>query len=75
MKIRDMGGDIEMKQVVCSSLSCPNRRVHYVKPDVPRGPQYLWVPHDHGGPWYCSIECSIYGNKELPPAHPIEEKS
>ena len=22
------------------------------------------VPDDHPGPWYCSIECSVYGKAE-----------
>lgn len=54
-----------MKRVQCSSTSCPKRRAHHERPDVERGPQWFHVPYDHEGPWYCSIECKVYGTKEL----------
>jgi hypothetical protein len=55
---------METKEVQCSSRSCPLRRIHHEKPDHPRGPQMIEVPIDHPGPWYCSIECSVYGKWE-----------
>jgi len=56
---------IEMKEVECSSTSCKWRRVHYEKPLQPRGIQKFWVPEAAEGPFYCSIECSLYGPQEL----------
>lgn len=47
------------KKVECSSPSCGSRRLHHEK-DTPRGQQILEVPINHMGPWYCSIECSMY---------------
>ena len=53
-----------MKEVQCSSSSCVHRRRHYEHPDQPRGPQMISVPDDHPGPWFCSIECSLYYRRE-----------
>ena len=56
---------INMKRVLCASTSCPSRRVHHERPDIPRGEQWFWVPEETPGPCYCSVECSVYGKKEL----------
>ena len=57
-------GVLDMKEVQCSSSSCPQRRIHHERPQEPRGAQFFWVPSSHPGPWYCSIECSVYGAHE-----------
>ena len=56
-------GTIDMKKVACASSSCPSRRVHHERPE-PRGLQEFWVPTSVAGPFYCSIECSVYGRTE-----------
>lgn len=53
-----------MKTVTCESTSCPNRRKHHEEPNIPRGIQAFQVPDDATGPFYCSIECSVYGASE-----------
>lgn len=54
---------VTMKRVCCASTSCPGRRKHHENPE-PRGLQYFWVDETTEGPYYCSIECSIYGQHE-----------
>lgn len=46
--------------VACSYVNCGDRRIHWEKPDVPRGPQHFEIPDDYVGPAYCSIECAYY---------------
>jgi hypothetical protein len=53
-----------MKVVTCESTSCPKRRRHHDEPYRPRGLQKFEVPDDAVGPFYCSIECSVYGKNE-----------
>ncbi len=51
---------INMKKVSCQGPGCSNRRVHYEKPDEPRGIQEFWVAEWIEGPFFCSIECHAY---------------
>ena len=53
-----------MKKVYCSYCKCGNRRVHFEKPDIARGPVLFEVPDDVEGPWFCSIECMSYAGKD-----------
>ena len=58
---------VDMKKVLCSYEGCSDRRAHFERPDECRPHQEFWVPADHSGPYYCSIECSVYdkAKKEL----------
>jgi hypothetical protein len=62
----------DMKQVQCSSTSCPNRRRHHEDP-APRGPQLFWVPEDIIAPWFCSVECRCYYHAEVKEQKQLEE--
>jgi len=52
------------KLVPCTSteLGCAARRIHFERPDEPRGKQYVEVPesHDELMPAFCSWECAMY---------------
>lgn len=58
---------IDMKRVLCGSTSCPARRRSH-EDDTPRGEVWFWVTVDAREPCYCSMECSVYGQKELGPS-------
>ena len=46
-----------MKKVPCSYHKCADHRVHFEKPDIPRGIQYIEVPDNFTGRAYCSVTC------------------
>lgn len=48
-----------MKKVPCTYSKCGLRRVHYTKPDIQRGAQYIEVPEDFQGQAFCSITCKM----------------
>jgi hypothetical protein len=54
-----------MKQVPCAGPGCADRRVHFERPDTPRGIQMVEVPDDHEGLAFCSITCSLYWKAEV----------
>ena len=58
---------IDTKSVHCSYEGCSDRRAHHDRPNERRSHQEFWVPANQSGPYYCSIECSVYdkAKKEL----------
>lgn len=51
---------MKTKSVVCMGPGCASRRIHHEHPHIERGTQFLDVPFDHPGPYFCSIECQAY---------------
>jgi hypothetical protein len=49
-----------MKYLPCAGPGCASRRLHYEKPDTPRGSQWVEVPDEYEGNAFCSIECWSY---------------
>jgi hypothetical protein len=47
------------KKLPCSGPQCSERRIHYERPDEPRGIQYVEVPEDFTGKAYCSHTCAM----------------
>jgi hypothetical protein len=47
------------KRVACSYERCHLYRAHHEHPETPRGVQYIEVPGDHPGPYYCSLTCAM----------------
>ena len=68
---------VDMKKVLCSYEGCSDRRAHHDRPNERRPHQEMWVPASHNGPWYCIIECSVYGKakKELANIAPAETET
>lgn len=64
------------KRVACLAYGCAERRVHWARPDVPRGTQYVEVPDEYEGPAYCSLTCAILSGalsaRYEPPATGVE---
>ncbi len=55
-----IGKRIGTKRVPCDSPGCGDRRVHFERPDEPRGTQYCEVKANHAGPAFCSLNCYFY---------------
>jgi len=53
-----------MKKVPCSGPGCEKRRIHYERPDTPRGTVLVEVPDTYEGNAFCSIECYNYYKTE-----------
>jgi hypothetical protein len=48
-----------MKKIPCSGPGCSSRRIHYERPETPRGEQLVEVPDGHEGKAYCSLTCAL----------------
>jgi hypothetical protein len=66
----------KVKLLPCSGPGCSDRRIHYERPDEPRGIQYVEVPIDFTGKAYCSINCAAMdGALTVPEKTPVDSKS
>ena len=64
-----------MKKVPCSYPKCGEYRVHYERPDEPRGTQMIDVPDDFDRKAYCSISCACMdGAMTMANAKPYQKK-
>lgn len=47
------------KKVPCSGPGCANQRIHWCRPDEPRGIRYIEVDEDYEGQAFCSLTCAL----------------